>query len=397
MKEFILIKNGEIVLKGLNKGRFEDALIKNARRRLEPLGRFTFRKAQSTIYVIPPEGEVDLDEAVARLQTVFGIARLCRARVVEKDFEDIKAKAVEYLAKRLRTASTFKVEAKRSDKSFPMNSPQICRELGGVLLSHFPHLRVDVENPEVTVMVEIREFAAFIHVDQLPGAGGIPVGTGGKGALLLSGGIDSPVAGYMMAKRGLELIAVHFASPPYTSDRARHKVELLARKLTPYCGRIPLFVVPFTQIQEAIRDHCPEDFFTLVMRRCMMRIAEAIALKEGCGGLITGESLGQVASQTLMALACTDQVTRLPILRPAIGLDKEEIVQIARKIDTFDTSILPYEDCCTVFTPRHPKTKPKVADLETIEGRMPGLAEMLDQAAREAELVIFRQSDPVEE
>ena len=397
MKEMILIKNGEIVLKGLNKGKFEDALIKNARRRLDPLGRFVFRKAQSTIYVMPQEEDTDLDEAVRRLQTVFGIARLCRARVVEKDFDDIKAKAVDYLARRLRSARTFKVEAKRSDKTFPMASPEICRELGAVLLEHFPHLKVEVEHPEVTVMVEIREFAAFIHVDQLPGAGGIPVGTGGRAALLLSGGIDSPVAGYMMAKRGLELIAVHFASPPYTSDRARHKVELLAKKLTPYCGRISLFVVPFTQIQEAIRDQCPEDFFTLVMRRCMMRIAQSIALRENCGGLITGESLGQVASQTLMALACTDQVTSLPILRPAIGMDKEEIVQIARRIDTFDTSILPYEDCCTVFTPRHPKTKPRPQQLEAIEKGMTGLEEMLRQASEEAELVIFRQNDPAQE
>ena len=390
-KEIVLLKCGELVLKGLNRASFEDAMIKNARRRLEGLGKFHIWKSQSTFYVEPLSPEIRMEEAVERLSTVFGIAALCPARVVPKDWEAIRAAAPDYLARDLGAAKTFKVNAKRSDKSFPMKSPEICRELGGLLLERFPHLRVDVEHPQVTVTVEIRERDAYIHKDQLPGAGGIPVGTGGKAALLLSGGIDSPVAGYMMAKRGLELIAVHFASPPYTSDRARQKVVSLAERLLPYTGRIRLFVVPFTRLQEQLRDKGPEDYFTLLMRRAMMRVAEAIALREGCQGLITGESVGQVASQTIQALSVTDCVTALPVLRPAIGLDKSEIVAIARKIDTFETSILPYEDCCTVFTPRHPKTRPRPAEVVRIEEAMGLDPALLEQAAAEAELIVLTQ------
>lgn len=390
-KEIVLLKCGELVLKGLNRASFEDAMIKNARRRLEGLGKFHIWKSQSTVYVEPLSPEIRMEEAVERLSTVFGIAALCPARVVPKDWEAIRAAAPDYLARDLGAAKTFKVNAKRSDKSFPMKSPEICRELGGLLLERFPHLRVDVEHPQVTVTVEIREKDAYIHKDQLPGAGGIPVGTGGKAALLLSGGIDSPVAGYMMAKRGLELIAVHFASPPYTSDRARQKVVSLAERLLPYTGRIRLFVVPFTRLQEQLRDKGPEDYFTLLMRRAMMRVAEAIALREGCQGLITGESVGQVASQTIQALSVTDCVTALPVLRPAIGLDKSEIVAIARKIDTFETSILPYEDCCTVFTPRHPKTRPRPAEVARIEEAMGLDPALLEQAAEEAELIVLTQ------
>lgn len=390
-KEIVLLKCGELVLKGLNRASFEDAMIKNARRRLEGLGKFHIWKSQSTVYVEPLSPEIRMEEAVERLSTVFGIAALCPARVVPKDWEAIRAAAPDYLARDLGAAKTFKVNAKRSDKSFPMKSPEICRELGGLLLERFPHLRVDVEHPQVTVTVEIRERDAYIHKDQLPGAGGIPVGTGGKAALLLSGGIDSPVAGYMMAKRGLELIAVHFASPPYTSDRARQKVVSLAERLLPYTGRIRLFVVPFTRLQEQLRDKGPEDYFTLLMRRAMMRVAEAIALREGCQGLITGESVGQVASQTIQALSVTDCVTALPVLRPAIGLDKSEIVAIARKIDTFETSILPYEDCCTVFTPRHPKTRPRPAEVVRIEEAMGLDPALLEQAAAEAELIVLTQ------
>lgn len=390
-KEIVLLKCGELVLKGLNRASFEDAMIKNARRRLEGLGKFHIWKSQSTVYVEPLSPEIRMEEAVERLSTVFGIAALCPARVVPKDWEAIRAAAPDYLARDLGAAKTFKVNAKRSDKSFPMKSPEICRELGGLLLERFPHLRVDVEHPQVTVTVEIRERDAYIHKDQLPGAGGIPVGTGGKAALLLSGGIDSPVAGYMMAKRGLELIAVHFASPPYTSDRARQKVVSLAERLLPYTGRIRLFVVPFTRLQEQLRDKGPEDYFTLLMRRAMMRVAEAIALREGCQGLITGESVGQVASQTIQALSVTDCVTALPVLRPAIGLDKSEIVAIARKIDTFETSILPYEDCCTVFTPRHPKTRPRPAEVARIEEAMGLDPALLKQAAAEAELIVLTQ------
>lgn len=370
MKEIILLKNGEIALKGLNRSVFEDRLINNARRRLEPLGRFSFRKAQSTIYVEPKTDGVDLDEAADCLQKVYGIAALTRACVVEKDFEDIKAKAAEYLREELEDAKTFKVEAKRSDKSFPMNSPEICRELGAHLLEHFPHLAVDVHNPDVTVVVEVRDFAAYVHGSQLPGAGGIPVGSGGRALLLLSGGIDSPVAGAMMAKRGLEVFAIHFASPPYTSERAKQKVITLAEKMTAYCGRINLFVVPFTEIQEAIKDQCPEDLFTIIMRRYMMRIACRVARDSSCEALITGESVGQVASQTIQAMNCTDAVCNMPVLRPVVGMDKDEIVIIANKIDTFETSILPYEDCCTVFTPKHPRTKPKMKFVEQAEAGM---------------------------
>lgn len=390
MKEIILLKDGEIALKGLNRNTFQDIMMKNARRRLEPLGEFKMWHAQSTTYVEPLSEDIDMDEAVHRLQTVFGVVALNRSCIVEKDFEAIKPAAAEYFAPLLREARTFKVEAKRSDKSFPMKSPEISAELGGHLLSCFPHLRVKVEKPEVTITVEIREQAAYLHADQLPGAGGIPVGTGGKAMLLLSGGIDSPVAGYMMAKRGLEISAIHFASPPYTSERARQKVLDLARELTPYTGRIRLFVVPFTRLQEQLRDRCPEDFFTILMRRYMMRIAEMVAEREGCGALITGESLGQVASQTMQAIGCTDLATRLPVLRPCIGMDKEEIIRISRRIETFETSILPYEDCCTVFTPRHPKTKPTVASVEKIEADMAIDPLLVQQAADEAEPVIIR-------
>ncbi|WRS27042.1 tRNA uracil 4-sulfurtransferase ThiI [Oscillospiraceae bacterium MB08-C2-2] len=370
MKELILLKSGEIALKGLNRASFEDMLIKNAKYSLSDLGRFKFYKAQSALYCEPTEEGQDLDEVMVRLSRVFGFAGLSRALIVEKDFDAIRAAAPNYLRETLMAARTFKVQAKRSDKKFPFNSPHICRELGGDLLEHFPHLKVDVENPQVTVTVEVRDFAAYIHTDQQPGAGGIPVGSGGRAALLVSGGIDSPVAGYMMAKRGLKIIGVHFASPPYTSDRALLKVEKLCEITSDYLGRVRLHVVPFTRIQEEIKDKCPEDYFTLVMRRYMMKIATIIAQSEDCGALVTGESLGQVASQTVQALACTDESAGLPVLRPVIGMDKEEIIRIARHIDTFETSILPYEDCCTVFTPRHPRTKPKLADLLAVEQKL---------------------------
>ena len=360
MKEIILLKSGEIALKGLNRSSFEDILIRNAKHALENVGAFKFSKAQSTFYVEPAGDDIDLDKAVEVLSKVFGIAALCRAHVVEKDFDIIKPAAAEYLSDVLQNARTFKVAAKRADKSFKPASPGICMELGGYLLEKFPHLKVDVINPQVTVTVEIRDYAAYIHVDQIPGAGGIPVGSGGNAALLMSGGIDSPVAGYMMAKRGLKVMAIHFASPPYTSEQAELKVRTLCEKLTPYLGPIRLFIVPFTEIQEQIKNNCAEDYFTLIMRRFMMEIAEKIAVKHRCGALITGESIGQVASQTMAAMACTDIVTTMPVLRPVIGMDKEEIIRIARKIDTFETSILPFEDCCTVFTPKHPKTNPKL-------------------------------------
>ncbi len=386
MKEIILLKNGEIALKGLNRSVFEDKLIGNARRRLEELGKFGFRKAQSTIFVEPKDEDIDLDEAVDILQKVYGIIALTKAAVVEKDFEEIKQTAITYLKDELMEAKTFKVDAKRSDKSFPLKSPEICRELGGFILENFPHLTVDVHNPDVNVVVEVRDYAAYVHGKQLPGAGGIPVGSGGRALLLLSGGIDSPVAGAMMAKRGLEVYAIHFASPPYTSERAKQKVITLAEKMTAYCGRINLFVVPFTEIQEHIKDECPEELFTIIMRRYMMRIACRIARQQDCEALVTGESVGQVASQTIQAMSCTDAVADMPVLRPVVGMDKEEIIKVAHKIDTFETSILPYEDCCTVFTPKHPRTKPVMKFVEQAEQAM-DMEALIDRAVKGTEVL----------
>ena len=364
MKELILVKYGEMALKGLNKKTFEDMLIKNIKRRLKPLGHFQLTSAQSTTYITPLDEDIDLNEAADRVGKIFGIAAYCRACVCEKDFEDICNKSYEYLDEVLSCARTFKVNAKRSDKAFPMKSPEICMELGGRLLEKFPHLTVDVKDPEITVTVEIRDENAFVHAENIKGAGGLPVGSSGKALLLLSGGIDSPVAGYMMTKRGVSIAAIHYVSPPYTSDRAQLKVEQLCQKLTDYCGGIAFYCVPFTELQEAIKDHCPEEFFTIIMRRLMMEIAQRIAAKDNCLALITGESVGQVASQTMAAMVCTDAVCRIPVFRPCVGMDKTEIIEIARKIDTFDTSVLPYEDCCTVFTPRHPKVRPQLADIE---------------------------------
>ena len=379
MKEIILVKNGELVLKGLNRSSFEDILIKNMRRHLEDMGEFKFTKSQSTIMVEAPEG-ADLDEAAQRLGKVFGIAAYSRAAVCEKDMQKIIQTAREYLADELSLVSTFKVEAKRSDKKFPLKSPEICRELGGALLKSFHHLKVDVHQPAVTVTVEIRDNHAFVRGNNIKGAGGMPTGTSGRAAVLISGGIDSPVAAYMMAKRGIELVAVHFASPPYTSELAEMKVMDLLKKVSSYCGTITTYIVPFTEIQEAIRDDCPEEYFTLVMRRIMMRISNIIAENQNCRALITGESLGQVASQTIYALQCTDSVAKLPVFRPCIGMDKDEIIAVSRKIDTFETSIQPYEDCCTVFTPKHPRTRPKPEDVEAAEAKIHGLDQMIDAA-----------------
>ncbi len=369
--EILLIKNGELALKGLNRGTFESILLKNLRRRLAPLGAFRLRKAQSTIYIEPESPAADLEEACDRVSRVFGISAFSRARLVNKDMDAIRQAAGDYLRPQLEAASTFKVEARRSDKAFPLTSPAICAAVGEALLAQYPHLTVDVHRPDLTVWVEIRDYGAYIHGAQLPGAGGMPVGTGGRAAVLISGGIDSPVASYMMAKRGIELDAVHFASPPYTSERAEQKVISLLERVSEYAGRIELHIVPFTHIQEEIGRLCPEELFTLVMRRFMMRIATEVARRRDCGALITGESVGQVASQTIPALACTDAAAGLPVFRPLIGMDKEEIISIARKIDTFDISIQPYEDCCTVFTPRHPRTRPKLSQVEAAEAALP--------------------------
>jgi len=360
MKEIILIKNGELVLKGLNRNTFEDILVKNIRRRLQAFGKFEIKRAQSTIYINPIDDDFDFEGALDAVGKIFGIAGYSRACVCEKDINDIIQKSKVYFAEQLKEVKTFKVEAKRSDKRFPLKSPQICETLGGSLLEAFPHLKVDVHNPDITVTVEVRDFNAFVRANQIHGAGGLPVGTAGRAAILISGGIDSPVAAWTMAKRGLELNAIHFASPPYTSPRAELKVRNLLEKVAAYSGPIRLGIVPFTEIQEQIAAKCPEEFFTLIMRRMMMRISEQLANQRGCLALITGESLGQVASQTLPALAVTDTVADIPTLRPLIGMDKEEIIAISRKIDTFEISIQPYEDCCTVFTPKHPKTRPTI-------------------------------------
>ena len=382
MKEIILLKAGEIALKGLNRSVFEDRLAKNCKFRLKHLGRFQITRAQSTMYCEPLDEDIDIDEAVETLQTVFGFSKMSRACVVEKDMDAIKAAAAEYLEPVLRDCRTFKVEAKRSDKAFPLKSPAICAEVGGYLLSRFPHLRVDVHQPDFTVYVEIRDKNAYIHGPQLDGAGGMPVGSSGRAMLLISGGIDSPVAGYMMAKRGLELQAIHFAAPPYTSEYARQKVITLCREVGRYAGRIKLHVVGFTHVQEQIRDLCPEEYFTIIMRRYMMKIAERIAREEGCGALVTGESVAQVASQTLYALGCTDVAAELPVLRPVIGMDKNEIIAVARRIGTFETSILPYEDCCTVFTPRHPRTRPKLREVLRAEERLDEEALLADALSK---------------
>lgn len=391
MKEILLIKNGEIALKGLNRNTFESILIKNIRFRLKDLGKFNIRIAQSTVYIEPLEENIDFETAVERIRKIFGIAVFSRAAVAEKNYQDIKKTALEYLQDLMPDVKTFKVDAKRSDKHFPMKSPEIMREIGGDILEAFPHLKVNVHHPEVTVTVEIRDYAAYIHAKRIPGAGGLPVGSGGKAMLLISGGIDSPVAGYMMAKRGLELQAIHFVSPPYTSDRAREKVESLCAKMGEYCGRIHFYCVPFTKIQEALRDHCAEELFTLLMRRLMMEIAQHFADKEGAQALVTGESLGQVASQTLSALACTDAVCRMPVLRPLIGMDKSEIVEISRKIDTYELSILPYEDCCTVFTPKHPKTRPSVEEVTAAQEDF-DFAPLIQEAMEGTEVKMIRPS-----
>lgn len=385
MKEVILIKNGELALKGLNRSTFEDILVKNIRRRLKSAGDFDYIKSQSTIIIEPKDENCDFEAAQEAVSRIFGIAGFSRAAAVEKDFDKVIEISGAYLEGTLKNAKTFKVEAKRSDKKFPLTSPEISREMGGHLLSVYPHLKVDVHNPEVTVMVEVRDKYIFLHGTQIKGAGGMPVGTGGKAGILISGGIDSPVAAWMMAKRGIELTAIHFASPPYTSKRAEMKVVTLLEKVAKYSGRMTMFTVPFTEIQEQIKDNCPEELFTLIMRRAMMKAAEKIARKENCQALITGESVGQVASQTIYALACTDAAANMPVFRPLIGMDKDEIIEISRKIGTFETSILPYEDCCTVFTPKHPKTRPNLGDIEKAEQLIP-LEELVEEAVNGAQI-----------
>ena len=367
MNDIILLKQGEIILKGQNRRFFEDKLLANIRRRLRGLGEYNVYSSQSTVYVEPKNDDCDMDAALDALMKVFGAVGITRAMACEKDKDAITAAAAEYLKESMEEAKSFKVETKRSDKSFPMSSIEISQYVGGLLAEKFPDTAVDVHNPELTVHVEVREYAAYVHGNPLPGAGGMPVGCNGSAVTLLSGGIDSPVSSYLIARRGIHLIPVHFFSFPYTSEQAKEKVLELAKLLTAYCGRLTVEIVPFTHIQEEIRDKCPEEYFTLIMRRFMMRISEAIAELNGCKALVTGENLGQVASQTMEALRVTEECVSLPVLRPLIGLDKKDIVEYAVKIGTFETSILPYEDCCTVFTPRHPRTKPKLEDVLEVE------------------------------
>ena len=367
MREIMLLKQGEMVLKGLNRRGFEEKLMGNAKRRLRKYGAFKVYTRQSATYVEPQDESCDFEGAWQAMGKLFGVAGLCRARACPKDKDAIVACAKEYLGDKLRAAKSFKVESKRADKTFPMTSIQLSQYVGGELDEKYPNLKVDVHHPELTVYLEVRDYAAYVHADPEPGAGGLPVGVGGRAVSLLSGGIDSPVASWMIAKRGIALEMVHFFSYPYSSEEAKQKVLDLAKLLTPWCGRLTVHVVPFTQIQEELRRKCPEELFTVLMRRFMMRIAHAVAARCGAGAIVTGECLGQVASQTMEAMRATTAVCDLPILRPVVGMDKEEIVRIARKIGTFETSILPYEDCCTVFTPRHPRLRPVLGELEHAE------------------------------
>ncbi len=370
MKEIFLLKLGEIVLKGANKRQFESRLRQNVRRRMKPYGNFDVYIMQSTVYVEPMDDQADVDCAWEACRSIFGVVSLCRCRPCDKDLDAIFEAIENYLGEDLDCARSFKVESKRSDKRFPLTSIQLSQEIGGRLAEAHPDVAVDVHHPDYTVYVEVRDLAAYVHGPAVPGAGGLPTGVGGRAMCLLSGGIDSPVAAYMIAKRGVEIEAVHFFSYPYTSQLAKDKVLELARLVTRYSGKMTVNVVPFTEIQEAIRDNCPEEFFTLIMRRFMMEISQRIAKEDGCGALITGENLGQVASQTMEAMAVTGAVVDIPIFMPLVGMDKEEIVSIARKIGTMETSILPYEDCCTVFTPKHPKTKPTIGQLLNVETKL---------------------------
>lgn len=387
--DIILLKYGEISLKGLNRPVFEKKLMSNINRALAPLGKFSVKRSQSTVYVEPLSDDIDMEETVERLSKVFGIVNICPAVKCEKTMEAIEKTTVAALNQMDLEGKTFKVEAKREDKQFPMNSPQICQHMGGVILKNTNGLTVDVHNPDILVQIEIRK-ESFIFTQKVSGAGGMPVGTAGKATLLLSGGIDSPVAGWMISKRGAALEAVHFHSHPYTSDRAKEKVIDLAKIISEYTGEIKLHIVPFTDIQLDIIDKCPKEYLTIIMRRLMMRIAERISIESGSQALITGESIGQVASQTMESLAVTDNAVNIPVFRPCIGMDKEEIVTISKKIDTYETSILPYEDCCTIFVPKHPKTKPSIEEIVEAEKLLTDPEGMMNKAIEEREILTIK-------
>lgn len=386
--DLILLKYGEIALKGLNRPVFEHKLIDNIASAVSKIGKFSIRNSQSTIYLEPLEDGIDMFETIDRLQRIFGIVNICPVMRCEKDMDSIFKTAVECLSDLDLSGKTFKVEAKREDKTFPLNSPQISREVGGAILKAYGDggLKVDVHDPDILVQVEIRK-EAYVFAEKFSGAGGMPVGTGGKATLLLSGGIDSPVAGWMIAKRGVKIEAVYFHSPPYTSERAKEKVVDLAKILSVYAGAIKLHVVPFTDIQLSIIENCPKEYLTIIMRRLMMRIAEKIARQNGSLALITGESVGQVASQTMESLYCTDSAVNMPVFRPCIGMDKEEIVRISKKIDAYETSIQPYEDCCTIFVPKHPKTKPSLGEIVKAEENLGDVEAALDKAIADTEVI----------
>ena len=386
MHEMILCKLGEVVLKGLNRRSFEDKLMSNIRRRVSKCGSFRIYSKQSTIYVEPQSGACDVEAAYDACRKVFGIICVSKAVPCEKNVQAIIATAKEYLADSMRCARSFKVESKRADKTFRLTSIQLSQQVGGALHQAFPACAVDVHDPELTVHIEIRDEQAYVHGPSEAAAGGLPLGMGGTAVSLLSGGIDSPVSSYMIAKRGVNLEMVHFFSPPYTSEAAKEKVLSLAKLLVPWCGRMTVQLVPFTEIQEEIRRSCPEEYFTLIMRRFMMRIAQRAADQIHARALVTGENLGQVASQTIEALGVTEEVTTLPVLRPLIGMDKEEIIRLSRMIGTFDTSILPYEDCCTVFTPRHPRTRPQLDEVRAAESVL-DIEGLVDRAMKRREFV----------
>lgn len=382
MEQLILVRFGEIHLKGLNRPYFEHRLVREMKRRLYDEPQAAVEKGDGRYYI---RGVQNLDAVMERIRKVFGVHSLSPAIAVEKDIAAIRDQAVEMM--RDKHPTTFKVKARRADKRFPMTSPEICEEVGGYILETLPGWKVDVHHPEVTLEVEVRE-QAFLHCETLPAAGGMPVGTNGRAFLLLSGGIDSPVAGYMVAKRGVAIEAVHFFSYPYTGEPAKEKVLTLAKLLSEYAGPVRVHVVPFTKIQQEIYQKCPEGELTVIMRRFMMRIAQGLAQRGKGGALVTGESIGQVASQTMEALAATDAVVDMPVFRPVIGMDKQEIMEIAMKIGTYETSILPYEDCCTVFTPRHPVTRPKLERIESSE-KVLDIEGLVQEAVDGTEVVTF--------
>ncbi len=390
MNKIILVRYGEIILKGLNRPVFEDKLIGNIKNAIFKFGKARVIKSQGRIYIEPQEENYDFDSVLTKVAKVFGVVSVSPVWKVETDYEIIKDTSLKMASKLVEEKGykTFKVETKRGNKRFPMQSPEISADVGGFILENIPKLSVDVKNPDFILYLEVRE-STYIYSEMLKAQGGMPLGSNGKAMLLLSGGIDSPVAGWMMGKRGVEIEAVHFYSYPYTSERAKQKVIDLAQIMAQYCGKIRLHVVPFTEIQLKINDNCPEEQLTIIMRRLMMKIAEQIAVKVNAMALITGESMGQVASQTMHGLYCTDAAVNMPVFRPLIGMDKVEVVDIARRIETFDTSVLPYEDCCTVFVAKHPQTKPKLEKILTSESVV-DFEPLINAAVENTEVIVIK-------